>query len=329
MTFKAITSRFRPGWFALWAGLFLWLPAGFAKVTESPYRDLALWAANKDLRTVFRGEDVLLTNRWMKFQFHSDSTRAVFNDVELRLSDKILFQQGRFRVSQRDIDTLLLPLVSPPKHSGGPIRLIAINAGHGGKDPGNMEGARKEKVYTLALAKELARQLKTAGFQVNMLRNDDDYVAREDRATGANKAKADLYISLHFNSYEGVGARTVSGLETYCLTPSGAASSNDIGGHGAGWQSGNAYDRENITLAHLIHRAILDQTPLADRGVRRARFKELTLLKMPGVLVEAGYMTHPSDSRQIYGTRSREQLAAAIVDGIVRHKRLVERGQPE
>jgi N-acetylmuramoyl-L-alanine amidase len=329
MTLTARSCPDRPALLAFIAGVLLLIPSAWAKVTPSPYRDLATWGADRQLKAVSRGEEIHLTNRWMKFQFRNDSSRLLFNDVEFRLSDKVVFQQGRFRVSQRDIDTLLSPLIAPPKRGGKPIRLIAINAGHGGKDPGNMEGARKEKVYTLALAKELSRKLKAAGFSVAMLRNDDDYIPLEDRAAEANRLKADLYVSLHFNGYEGAGAASVNGLETYCLTPSGAASSNDAGRHGAGWQAGNANDRENITLAHLVHRAVLDQTPLIDRGVRRARFKELTLLRMPGVLIEAGYMTHPADSRQIYAAKSREALASAIVDGIVRHKRLIERGQPE
>ncbi len=300
-----------------------------AKVAAPAYRDLATWAANKDLKASVRGDELQLTNRWTRLRFRRDSETVVFNDVEFRLSDRTVYQQGRFRISQRDIEALVGPLVSPPKRAGSPIRLVAINAGHGGKDPGNLEGAKREKVYTLALAKDLATRLRSAGLRVALLRDDDSFLPLEERAAEANRLKADLYVSLHFNAYEGAGRSRVRGLETYCLTPAGAASSNDTERHGGGWQTGNAQDRENITLAHQIHRAILDQTDLPDRGVRRARFKELTLLRMPGVLVEAGYMTHPSDAKFIYGNRSREQLADALVEGILRHKRLMERGQPE
>jgi N-acetylmuramoyl-L-alanine amidase len=151
-----------------------------------------------------------------------------------------------------------------------------------------------------------------------------------ERAAEANRKEADLYVSLHFNGFDGPGNNAVQGLETYCLTPAGAPSSNDSQRHGrmAGFDA-NRFDRENVTLAHLVHRAILDQTPLADRGVRRARFKELTLLRMPGLLIEGGYMTHPGDTRLMDSQKSRDQLAAAIADGILRHKKLVERGTPE
>ncbi len=301
-----------------------------ARDWEPGFRDLAAWGRGLHLRPVALGEELLLTNRWTRMRFRKDSDRMSFNEVEFRLSDRISVEGGHFRVSQRDIDSLMAPLLTPPKRTSRPIKRIAINAGHGGRDPGNMEGRRMEKNYTLDLAIDLARHLKASGFQVVFIRSSDRFIALPDRATEANRANADLYVSLHFNGFDGPGNDAVQGLETYCLTPAGSPSSNDAQRHGrmAGFDA-NRFDRENVTLAHLVHRAILDQTPLADRGVRRARFKELTLLRMPGLLVEGGYMTHPGDTRLMDSKKSRDQLAAAIADGILRHKKLVERGTPE
>ena len=301
-----------------------------ARDWEPGFRDLAAWGREMHLRPIALGEELLLTNRWTRMRFRKDSDRMSFNEVEFRLSDRIPVEGGHFRVSQRDINSLMAPLLAPPKRTSRPIRRIAINAGHGGRDPGNMEGRRMEKTYTLDLAIDLARHLKAAGFQVVFIRSSDRFIALPDRAAEANRAEADLYVSLHFNGFDGPGNDAVQGLETYCLTPAGAPSSNDAQRHGrmAGFDA-NRFDRENVTLAHLVHRAILDQTPLADRGVRRARFKELTLLRMPGLLVEGGYMTHPGDTRLMDSKKSRDQLAAAIADGILRHKKLVERGTPE
>jgi N-acetylmuramoyl-L-alanine amidase len=305
-----------------------WAVALGAAPTESPYRDLIGWANLRDLRAINRGDTLLLTNRWSRFLFRRDSDRITYNDVELRLSDRLQTGANRWRITQRDIDTLLLPLVSPPKRAGA-VTTVAINAGHGGRDPGHLEGPRQEKTYTLALARELRRRLEAAGLKVIMIRDDDFLPSLEDRAATANRRKADLYVSLHFNGAPGEAGQQARGLETYCLTPAGAASSNDTSRRGGGWLTGNTWDRDNITLAHLVHRSVLDQTDLQDRGVRRARFKELTLLRMPGILIEAGYMTNPHDARLIYGTKSREQLAEAIVEGIVQYRRLVARGQPE
>ncbi len=318
-------------WFPVLIAAFLlgsWLAQ--ARDWEPGFRDLAGWGRDMHLRPIALGEELLLTNRWTRMRFRKDSDRMTFNEVEFRLSDRIPVEGGRFRVSQRDIDSLMAPLLSPPKRTSRPIRRIAINAGHGGRDPGNTEGRRMEKTYTLDLAIDLARHLKAAGFQVVFIRSSDRFIALPDRASAANRANADLYVSLHFNGFDGPGSESVQGLETYCLTPAGAPSSNDSQRRGrmAGFEA-NRFDRENVTLAHWVHRAILDQTPLADRGVRRARFKELTLLRMPGLLIEGGYMTHPGDMRLMDSRKSRDQLAAAIADGILRHKKLVERGAPE
>ena len=293
---------------------------------EPGFRDLAGWGRDMHLRPIVVGQDLLLTNRWTRMRFRKDSDRMTFNEVEFRLSDRIPVEVGRFRVSQRDIDSLMAPLLAPPKRSARPIRRIAINAGHGGRDPGNMEGKRMEKTYTLDLATDLARHLKAAGFQVVFIRSSDRFIELPERAAIANRADADLYVSLHFNGFDGPGSDSVQGLETYCLTPAGAPSSNDSQRRGrmAGFEA-NRFDRENLTLAHQVHRAILDQTPLADRGVRRARFKELTLLRMPGLLVEGGYMTHPQDAASIYSPSGRAALARAIADGVLAYKRLVER----
>ena len=323
---RRVLSRLAGGWIGC---LWMLLVARAAGGSDAAYRDIATWAGNRDLRAIVRGDDLLLTNRWTRMKLSRDSATLEYNDVEFRMSDRALLQGGRFRVSQRDLDSLVGPLLSPPKKGTGGIRLVAINAGHGGKDPGNIEGSRKEKIYTLALAKELSDRLRKAGIRVAMIRSDDTFVEREERAAAANRIRADLYVSLHFNSYDGPGQTRVHGIETYCLTPAGASSSNDTDRHGGGWQAGNAQDRENITLAHQVHRAVLEQTDLGDRAVRRARFKELTLLRMPGILVETGYMTHSADSRYIYTPRNREQVAGAIAEGILRYKRLVERGQPE
>ena len=110
------------------------------------------------------------------------------------------------------------------------------------------------------------------------------------------------------------------------MTPAGAASSNDGDNHGGPRCPGNKQDRLNMVFAHMVHRAILDGTDLTDRGVRRARFKELTLLHMPGILVEGGYMNNAHDAQLIFGTAGRSKLAAAIVDGVLAYKRMLERG---
>lgn len=273
-----------------------------------------------------RNGEQLLSNPSLTLAFKADSQTMTFDGVEHRLTSPVRRSPKGLQVAMRDVQTTLLPLLRPaqrPAHR--PVRTVAINAGHGGKDPGNTEGRRQEKYYTLLVAGELRRNLERAGLDVVVIRPSDTFVSLDDRPAKAAKAKADLYVSLHFNAFDGPGSGDVAGVETYCLTPAGASSTNDAGNHGGAWHPGNRFDRDNVLLAHHVHRAIIGGTDLNDRGVRRARFKELTLLQMPGILVEGGYMTHPQDAASIYSPSGRAALARAIADGVLSYKRLVER----
>ncbi len=294
--------------------------------------DLARWGAEHGLagHTASHGDEFQLANRSTQFSFKIDSTKLSADGTEIRLAYPVVHAGEHYWISQRDVESTLGPLLSPPKRPAArPIRLVAVNAGHGGKDPGNLDGRRLEKSYTILLAGEVRRALERAGLRVLMIRQGDTFVDLDERAAAANRAKADLYVSLHFNCMPGESVREVRGVETYCLTPAGLSSTNDNGNHGGSWQPGNRFDRDNIVLARQIHHAVVDGTDLDDRGVRRARFKELTLLDMPGVLLEGGYMTNPGDSRNIYSPEGRTKLARSIVDGILAYKRLVERGTAE
>ncbi len=273
-----------------------------------------------------RNGELLLVNPSLTLAFKADSQSMTFDGVEHRLTSPVRRSPKGLQLAIRDIQTTLLPLLRPShRPAQRPVRTVAINAGHGGKDPGNTEGRRQEKYYTLLVAGEIRRNLERAGLNVVVVRPSDTFVSLEDRPAKAAKAKADLYVSLHFNAFDGPGSGDVAGVETYCLTPAGASSTNDAGNHGGSWHPGNRFDRDNVLLAHHVHRAITGGTDLNDRGVRRARFKELTLLQMPGVLVAGGYMTHPQDAASIYAPSGRAALARAIADGGLAYKRLVER----
>lgn len=316
-------------WVSLW--LCSW---GLLVAKEVPpnYTDLGQWARANQLETRpnYAARTLLLTNEWTRIEFKLDAARMDFDGYEVRLSHPVRKQGAHWQISTRDLDTALAPLTRPPKRPPGrPIRVVALGAGHGGNDPGNLAGPKKEKTYTLALARELRPLLERAGLKVVMIRDGDVRVELEERAERANLARADLFVSVHFNGFSGGNPASVNGIETYCLTPSGCSSSNDSGKGGGPWARGNKTDRENINLAYQIHRSLVDQMDLPDRGVRRARFKELTLLDMPGVLVEGGYLTNDRDVALIDSARGRARYARAIADGILAYKRLVERGQAE
>ena len=150
-------------------------------------------------------------------------------------------------ISTLDLQTAIAPVLSPPKNwSGGKIKKIVIDPGHGGTDPGFLDGSRQEKKYTLLLAQELCSQLKQAGYEASLTRNTDMNVDRAMRPELAKRRGADLFISLHWNS-AGSARNEVKGVETYCLTPAGASSTN-AGGDviNAGTKLGNRYNEKNL-----------------------------------------------------------------------------------
>ncbi|MFO1512479.1 MAG: N-acetylmuramoyl-L-alanine amidase, partial [Verrucomicrobiota bacterium] len=234
-------------------------------------------------------------------------------------------RNGDIYISQLDVDSTFRPLLSPPRNARGKkVRTICLDAGHGGKDPGNRVAGRQEKDYTLRLTLELRDQLRRAGFKVVLTRSGDSYPELSDRPALARRAGADLFVSLHFNATEN-GRAEARGSEVYAMTPVGAASTNSRGeGAGAGAFSGNRSDEKNLLLAYYIQKSLIRELGSEDRGVRRARFEVLREATMPAVLVEAGFLSHPTEGKRIFTTEYRRQMAKAVVNGILAYKQVVE-----
>jgi N-acetylmuramoyl-L-alanine amidase len=193
-----------------------------------------------------------------------------------------------------------------------------IDPGHGGRDPGFHNGNKLEKQYTLLLAKEVRQQLLDAGFAASLTREGDTYPTLPERPEIARRRSADLFISLHWNSLP--GNKAMKGAQTFCLTPAGARSSNGGGVIGQGASSGNRNNSRNVQLAYHIQRTLLKRLGVDDRGVRRARYWVLRDAIMPAVLIEGGFMSNPSESRNIFLPEYRKTMAAAIVEGIMSYR---------
>jgi N-acetylmuramoyl-L-alanine amidase len=277
------------------------------------------WTVPKqDLKVTLPGGYLLLS---------VDSRKASLKGVEVWLSAPVAYKNGLAYLGVVDVVATLNPVLYPSKNaSGRRVKTIVLDPGHGGRDPGNMEGRRQEKQFTLAFARELSDLLTRSGFSVSLTRKSDAFIDLPERAAIARRRGADLFLSLHFNSADGPGGSAVKGAETYCMTPARASSTNARGeGAGAGAYPGNRHDAKNMLLGYQIQRAITGKTGAEDRGVKRARFQVLRDAEMPAVLIEAGFMSNPSDARRIYDPAPRRQLAQAIADGVLAYKRLVER----
>lgn len=296
------------------------------RIAGRDYNRLGDWAGPNGFALAWQAKDkvVVATGKGHRIRLEIDSRKIDFDGVSVTLAFPVALKSGEAHVAPLDLEKTLIPLVYPVRaETASPIKTICIDPGHGGKDPGNMEGKRMEKDYTLLLAHELSRQLREAGYRVFSTRSQDSFMELEDRPAFANKHKADLFISLHFNS---AVAKSAAGVEVFCLTPAGAASSYARPEAGGGaWLPGNRQDAENILLAHSVQKAMVRSTEASDRGVLRARFAVLKTAKMPAILVEGGFMSNPAEGGQITQAAYRKKIAAGIVAGVEAYKKQVER----
>jgi len=258
-----------------------------------------------------------------KLVFTINSCQASVNGIQIWMSFPPIGRSGgAVYLPSADVRDTLEPLLWPEKAKRtSKLNLVCLDPGHGGKDPGNRVGRNEEKKYTLLLAQDMARYLKDAGVKVIFTRTTDQYIDLSARPAYAKRKGADLFVSLHFNSV-GVNRNLARGAEVYCLTPAGATSTNVRGrGGNLGSTPGNRYNGSNVLLAYQIQKSLVNSLHFEDRGVRRARFAVLRSAGMPAALVEAGFLSHPVEGKNIMNAAYRRRLARAIVDGILAYKK--------
>jgi len=310
-------------WLLALAGFLL--PARAALVNGHSYVPLAAWAAANQFSITRndRSDEFTLASRNTRLVFAKDSDIVTINGIRVVLAFPLAVDHGYPLISQLDLAKTIFPLAFPPHLNGHRLTTICLDPGHGGKDTGYRFGSHNEKTYTLALAQDLHDQLVQAGFKVILTRTRDEYVDLPERPNLANRAGADLFISLHFNCST-VDADHVQGPETYCITPVGASSSNSQGeGADHGPAIANRVESKSLWFAYEIQRSLVKNLGVEDREVRRARFAVLRDAEMPAILIENGYMSHPVEGRKIFTAAYRHQLAAAIVRGVLNYQRLL------
>ncbi|HLO87574.1 MAG TPA: N-acetylmuramoyl-L-alanine amidase [Nostocaceae cyanobacterium] len=186
------------------------------------------------------------------------------------------------------------PVIRQPIPKGKVV--VIIDPGHGGKDPGAVGiGGLQEKDIILPIGKRIAEILEQNGVQVIMTRNSDYFVSLPGRVEMAERARADVFVSIHANS-AGAGRPDVSGLETY-------------------------YYDNGLQLARIVHNKILQNLDVRDRGVRKARFYVLRKSSMPSILVETGFVTGREDAARLRTASYQNQMAEAIAQGILQYLR--------
>jgi len=251
--------------------------------------------------------------------FRVESRQFFFNGARHWLSFPLRrTEAGELRISQVDESQLLEVLLNGRGAvKGRKFEGVVIDAGHGGSNRGAVgRNGVAEKTATLATANELKRLLQADGVSVVMTRSGDRYLGLGARSSIANRHKNHLFVSIHYN----MGRSTSHGVETYALTPQGAASVESAGRRSSRDDTrypGNRTGPESLLLASMVQRELCKHhSPEGDRGVKWARFKVLRDTEMPAILVEAGFLSHAVDAPLIATESYRNKIAAAIARGI-------------
>jgi N-acetylmuramoyl-L-alanine amidase len=263
-------------------------------------------------------------------EVEADRRDILVNGVTHWLSVPILGERGRLWISEQDILKTLNPVLRPGRlrKAGTSIRTVVIDPGHGGNDRGTRGRYSLEKEMTIDVAKRVNRDLAGSGLRVWLTRTTDETVPLEDRVEFAHAKGADLYVSIHFNS-----GGSAEGIETYCTAPAGVSSTANFNGTGSDRDAGggdlsavtnNRFDGQNVWLAHCAQKSLLLATGALDRGVRRSRFYVLRYADCPAILIEAGFLSSPTEERRILRPDYRDTLAKAIADGILTYKKTVD-----
>ena len=230
------------------------------------------------------------------------------------------------------------PASPAPKRSmqaGSRTLVVAIDAGHGGQDPGAIgPSGNREKDITLAIARELARQINaTPGLRAVLTRDTDVFIPLNRRAVLARNAKADIFLSIHADAAEN---RSAQGASVYVLSTRGASSQR------ARWLA----DKENaadliggakLTTGDTLASVLLDLTQSGQmkassdaasqvldhlgrigkkRRVEHANFAVLRTSDVPAMLVETGFISNHAEEALLASRDYQRKLAAAVLDGV-------------
>jgi len=290
-------------------------------VSGSEYVRLAEWCEGAGFFLKWNNKDRELEVRGpARLNLEVDSRKLEINGVTVLLALPVVNRGGVALISAADVRTTLDPILFPKK-TAKRVKTICLDAGHGGKDAGKTVGENYEKKYTLLLARATAEMLRREGFKVVLTRDADEAVELPERPSRAAREGADLFVSLHYNA----GEAGLRGVEVFCMTPAGLASSNDAGSQAEqAREPGNEQDDRNALLAFELQKSVTRGLPVEDRGMKRARFEVLRQARQPAVLIEGGFLSNAADAKNIFDGAFRQRMAQAIVSGIQAYQRAIE-----
>ena len=188
-------------------------------------------------------------------------------------------------------------------------KVVYLDAGHGGYDPGASYFGISEKSLTLAIQSRVKAKLEAEGYQVVTTRTSDTYVDLTDRSRAANASESDIFVSIHINAS---GSSAAQGIETYYYQPYAEYPSRI----NATYHANSTRLSMSDTLANAIQSSLINATGAQNQGVKRQTFAVLRETTAPAVLLELGFLSNPQEAARLNTSAYQETLANAIVAGI-------------
>ncbi len=295
-------------------------------------------ASLKSSLTVKNNKDI------KKVRFSQDKNRVrVVLDLHKKLKSKSFLLKPAGDYGHRlvvDLNQAVKPQVKTVAAVTKPNRdvIVAIDAGHGGEDPGAIGAAgTHEKDVTLKIANALAKKIDAIkGMKSLIIREGDYYIKHRKRFEKARQHQADLFVSIHADAFH---SRKVNGASVYILSQRGASSeaakwlaasenkSDQIGGVVIEDKqdmlskvlydlSQNAALEESHKAAKAVHASMKKVVKLHGQGFGQANFLVLKSPDVPSMLVETGYISNPGDEKKLKDPAHVAKLTKQIADGI-------------
>jgi N-acetylmuramoyl-L-alanine amidase len=270
---------------------------------------------------------ISLDNGRHQIIFTVNSRLALIDGVNQWLGFPVATQGDKVLISRLDLVKTIEPSLRPELITGlNPVDTVVLDPGHGGHDKGAVCVFGNEKDFALDVCIRAKALLQASGLKVLMTRSDDTFVPLEQRPTLANATPNSIFVAVHFND----ATSDASGFEIFSITPRGEPSTSDdtLSLRDLSEEPGNVTDVPSLALSTSIYHSLLGNIPQVDRGVKRARFAVIRLAQVPAVLIEGGFVSSSTEARQIASVAYRQELAEAIVTGIVSFKTLAEHKVP-
>ena len=255
--------------------------------------------------------------------------------------------------------TLLTPALSAHAVDDQGKFILVIDAGHGGKDPGAVNGKNQEKSINLNVALKMGKLIEENCKDVKVIytRKTDVFVELYKRADIANKAGADMFISIHTNSAKG---KSANGAETYLLGVEENRTSanlnaaleenkailleNDYQAHYEGYDPNspesmiifefmqNEYQKESLKMAQFTQNQMVSSAKRPDRGVHQAGYLVLWKSTMPSILIELGFISNDAECKYLVSQKGVDEMAQSLYKAFSEyldyHNKLLEKAVP-